>query len=110
MLSSGCHQHIFKPGNITCIRIHLATATLATQYKQETTTTVYIRSIYTSLKELQLALLGPQSYRDKNQSGSNDLEHVSMDNQYITNSLTLESSYMYVYPQVQAVHFLLQIL
>ena len=34
---------------------------------------------------------------------------MSMDNQYIKNSVTLESSYMYVYPQVQAVHFLLQV-
>ena len=34
----------------------------------------------TTLKELQLALLETLSYPDKKQSGSNGLEHVSMDN------------------------------
>ena len=49
-----------------------------------------------SLKELHFALLGTQSYPDKKQSGSNGLEHVSMDNQHIKNPLTVEDSYMYI--------------
>ena len=52
--------------------------------------------VQTFLKEQQLALLETQSYPDKNQSGSNGLEHVSMDNQHIKNSSTLLHSYMYI--------------
>ena len=50
-----------------------------------------------SLKELHFALLETQSYPDKKQSGSNGLEPVSMDNQYIKNSLTVEASYFKYY-------------
>ena len=48
-----------------------------------------------SLKELQFALLVTLSYPDQKQSGSNGLEHVSMDNQHIKNSVVHSRSLLF---------------